>query len=195
MGLHLQLLTTTFVRWGRTGTGTFEDGPLTDRAVTWMDMEDGTLPLEIPFTLPEGAQEHGRRRMTGWRFRTNNLIHDTGWRLAESPEAALEAARAYALTTEKVSGNRILLEAMEDVRAAVEWPPRTVETEKFRVTVTGTVARWERRTIAKGGKRLTWKRSTTSRWDETQGFWGGTPHDLSYPELSALELAIRNQAK
>lgn len=97
----LKILTTEFVRWGY-GPGTFETGMHTDRAVIHLaDPGDPIYPLDIEFELPAEGRIgkptlYGRRRMVGWRFQFREGFHNTGWRLAETEEAALVAARAYA---------------------------------------------------------------------------------------------------
>lgn len=74
-------------------------------------------PFEIEFTLPEhkassslpAPMEYGRRTCWGWRLRSNNYVHNSDWRIADSREQCLEAAKAYC---DKES----IIEALDDVR-------------------------------------------------------------------------------
>lgn len=59
--------------------------------------------LDIPFELPkhrdgsdlEPPQEVRRVTSWGWRTRSNNGVADSGWRLAESREECITAAREW----------------------------------------------------------------------------------------------------
>lgn len=81
----------------------------------------------IEFKLPEAydiaraPQEYKRKTCWGWTIRTNDLIHSCGKHLADSREAAIEAARAYAKDSDQsgwvTSGNQEpMVLALRDVR-------------------------------------------------------------------------------
>ena len=81
------------------------------------------LGAEIPFTLPEHRPTSGLkppeevRRVTcwGWRFRTNDGIHDSGWRLAETRDECVTSAKVY-LGRSARGDQSALAGAVDDVR-------------------------------------------------------------------------------
>lgn len=96
--------------------------------------EKFTFPFELPKksgSLPS-AREYERVRTWGWTFRTNNMAHDTWWKLAPSKEAALEAARDYVENSQSIRRDQkaIFEAALKDVRELVvedEPPPSPKE--------------------------------------------------------------------
>lgn len=104
-GWHLQVCNREWVNWWY--------GPLPEGArghiapamtVLNLTLGNGTEHrTELPFELPEHRQsstllppqEHERIVTWGWRIRTNDGMNDCGWHLADSKEAAIEAARAW----------------------------------------------------------------------------------------------------
>lgn len=78
---------------------------------------------ELPFTLPEHRAGSGLlppqeiRRVTswGWRFRTNDGIHDSGWHLTNSREKCILEAADY-LSRSPKGDQEALAGAADDVR-------------------------------------------------------------------------------
>lgn len=97
---HLQLEHREWVLWGYEG----QREPIfvspakvvIDFGIPNMDpyVEKFTLPKRVK-TLP-AFKEFDRVTGWGWRFRTNDLMHDIGWRLAESKEDAIRHAENWA---------------------------------------------------------------------------------------------------
>ena len=58
-----------------------------------------TLPFELPKPHPGSKLpppvELGRKVSWGWRIRSNELIHDCGWHMADSKEDCVAKAKAY----------------------------------------------------------------------------------------------------
>lgn len=99
--------------------------------------EQFTFPFELPKktgSLP-AAREYERVRTWGWTFRTNNMAHDTWWKLAPSKEAAIAAAQGYVENSQSIRRDQkpIFEAALKDVRERVleneppqppkEWAP------------------------------------------------------------------------
>lgn len=120
---HLEISNREWVVWGYKGScGIGHVAP----AVTTMKF--GPRTIELKFRLPDGynsgddyveAVELRRETKYGWRFKTNDNVHDTSWVLADTREEALAAARKYA--EEQVNPHRPdetdeFLEAMDDTR-------------------------------------------------------------------------------
>lgn len=76
-----------------------------------------------PFQLPDveewskdsPPQEIRRVKCWGWRFRTNDGIHNAGWYLADSHDACLLDAKEY-LGRQRLDTQENMKEALEDVR-------------------------------------------------------------------------------
>lgn len=95
---HLQLSEREWVIWGYGRDGYEHIEPALVRI---REIAPG-LDLDFPFQLPKPFKGSGKpqeyRRVTcwGWRFKSNDLIHDAGWHLAETRAQALSDARAWA---------------------------------------------------------------------------------------------------
>ena len=102
-GWHVQIWDTEWVFWGY-GPNAPPMHIAPAEVVITTPLRDGSVhETRIPFEFPqvrqesEWSREHPpeeveRRRGWGWRFKSNSLIHDTGWHVADSREEALEQA-------------------------------------------------------------------------------------------------------
>ena len=113
---HLQIWHTDWVLWGY-GPNASPIHIEPAEVVVTAPLEDAEpLAIKIPFQLPKAfdekhpPEEVERRKGWGWRFKTNDLIHDTHWKIAESKEEALAQAAKWA----EQAG--VFEEAMQDVR-------------------------------------------------------------------------------
>jgi hypothetical protein len=110
---HLQVCEREWVEWWYGPLQPGARGHL-DPAITYV------ADMELPFTLPEHRsdgvlkppQEIRRFTSWGWRARTNDYIHDSGWYIAESRDACIMAATA------KIAGpdSDVYAQAVQDVR-------------------------------------------------------------------------------
>jgi len=100
-GWHLQLWETEWVIWGYANLGEAAVGIHTAPAevtVTTTIADGEIYEIKLPFKLPETRdiafkpEIVERRRGWGWRFKSNNLVHDTGWSIVNSREEALQQA-------------------------------------------------------------------------------------------------------
>lgn len=111
---HLQLIHRTWVIWGY-GTDRHFVEHIAPAVVTVHPHPDLSIDIsfELPKPYPGGEQptEYERRTCWGWTFRSNDLIHDCGWNLAETREQAIEDATVWAKTQE-----RVIVQGLEDIR-------------------------------------------------------------------------------
>jgi hypothetical protein len=120
IGWHLQIFETLWVEWGygpRTDTSVVHVAP----ACVYLDV--GAVVLDLPFELPkhdsmshlEEPVEYQRRYAVGWRVRTNNMIHDCGWNLAEDEASARVDAATWIATHDGLES------ALADIRVQREF--------------------------------------------------------------------------
>lgn len=105
----VQVVETEFILWGYGERDERYVGDMTGLgchvavAVTHIKLDRFDKPYEYHWKLPEHregssvspSQEYGRVRSWGWRITSEDYIHSGSWYLAESREAAEEAAREY----------------------------------------------------------------------------------------------------
>jgi hypothetical protein len=120
---YLQVLKTTWVRWGYgPQSGSFTHA---SRALVLIPDGHGGV-FDFPFELPDAydparpPQEYERVVTYGWRM---TYVEDCGsgheWRLADSVEAAVEAARR-SLSRQRFDTQRSLASVLTDVRVTDE---------------------------------------------------------------------------
>lgn len=117
---HVQLLYTTFVEWGWSP----DYSPHIDKAMSVMEFHGHKY--EFPFELPKPMVIDGKefeakelRRIVswGWRLRTNNFMHETGWVLSLTKEQAIQDAVTHAdtLKIEIRNGRGLSLQEKVDI--------------------------------------------------------------------------------
>lgn len=113
-----------FVVWGY-GPANGRPGTHIDVAVKKVHVRDLNETFTFPFELPKHdpnstlapPEIHDRITKWGWRFEFEEGFHNTGWKLADSREEALELARLLAEEHDaKPSSMSSFVEAMSRVR-------------------------------------------------------------------------------
>lgn len=92
---HLEIIETVWVSWGYgEPESSFEHVSLARSILPTLGPLDFELPTTIPGLPP--PREYRRFRSIGWRFNVEDKMAGTNWRVADSSDAALEAARVKA---------------------------------------------------------------------------------------------------
>jgi len=122
---HVQIRITEWVLWGYGPERMVEH---IEAACTHVNMGPKIGTFSMPFELPEHRKgstlpppvEYERKVAVGWRFKTNDLLHDCGWNLADSEEDALKAARAWAQERRNPHKGVPLEAALDDIRRILD---------------------------------------------------------------------------
>jgi hypothetical protein len=119
-GWHLQIWETEWVFWGYGPDPPPMHCSPAEVVIHTPCRDDYVHETRIPFKLPEvrdpdhAPGEAERKKGWGWRFKSNDLCHDTGWQVAETREEAL--AQAAAEVAERKRNQELWEAALQDVR-------------------------------------------------------------------------------